>query len=217
MTILPALLSDHQATALSEAVKAGRVSIEAARSFVEFMSKTMGTIPEDLVGLYVGDPLRAKRIENGVRLKARLDRLREQEARSFDAEVPLSVGLPLFEAATDESREELVDLWARLLAAAMDHQRQHDVRGPFIGIVKKLDPIDARVLQHLARAGPQNRDLIARDLGIRSSQVEVSYNNLFDLGLLFPMGIPNAADRPQQFGACYLSATALELMRVLSD
>jgi len=32
----------------------------------------------------------------------------------------LTVALPLFRGAADESREELQDLWARLLAAAMD-------------------------------------------------------------------------------------------------
>ena len=39
-------------------------------------------------------------------------------------EVPLSVALPLVAGAGEENREELVDLWARLLAAAMDRARQ---------------------------------------------------------------------------------------------
>jgi hypothetical protein len=53
--------------------------------------------------------------------------------------VSLVIALPLLEAAAEESREELQDLWARLLAAAMDPGRSGQVRRVFIEIVKQMD------------------------------------------------------------------------------
>jgi Abortive infection alpha len=48
----------------------------------------------------------------------------------------------------DESREELAELWARLLANAMD-PNLNNVRHSFIEAVKKMDPMDAVVLQYV--------------------------------------------------------------------
>jgi len=49
-----------------------------------------------------------------------------------------SIAIPLFAAAQDESRDELRELFARLLAAAMDPKRKDLTRGSFTAIVKQL-------------------------------------------------------------------------------
>ena len=63
----------------------------------------------------------------------------------------LSVALPILQGAADEDRDELVDLWARLLANAMD-PNLNSVRQSIIDAVKKMDPVDAVVLQHVHEA-----------------------------------------------------------------
>src|SRR5215467_15229953 len=99
--------SDEQAKAFQEALK-------TLQGIGGFLRETFGTIPEDLVGYLGGDWLRVRRFENIVRL---LDKFRERlEAGKAKIEEPvsLSIALPLFRAAADESRDELQDLWARL-------------------------------------------------------------------------------------------------------
>jgi hypothetical protein len=105
----------------------------------------------------------------------------------------LSVTLPLFRDAADESREELQELWARLLAAAMDPSRADRVRARFFDALQKLDPLDARVLACLHGRGggayEGQRNEMAGELGISRDEVEVSLANLRRVELAFePQG-----------------------------
>jgi hypothetical protein len=108
--------------------------------------------------------------------------------RNVEAQ-PISpaLALPLFAAARDETREELQELWARLLAAAMDPSRRSLVRREFIEIVKQIEPLDARVLEELrdiTGAIPNRRDHIASTFQLPADDVEVSFEALSGLGLL---------------------------------
>ncbi|WP_456739226.1 Abi-alpha family protein [Bradyrhizobium sp. USDA 4471] len=62
-------------------------------------------------------------------------------------ELPEDIAVPLLEASQGESRESIQDLYAALLANAMDSRFAGDVRPEFIEIVKQLQPIDAVVLE----------------------------------------------------------------------
>jgi hypothetical protein len=68
--------------------------------------------------------------------------------------ISISLALPLLVAAADESRDELVDLWARLLAAEADPTRTKKFRQLFIETANRMDPIDAAVLQIVAQFSP---------------------------------------------------------------
>lgn len=130
-------ISDEQAKAIQEALK-------ALQGVGGFLREVIGTVPEDLVGYFGGDWLKIRRAENAARMieqaKARL------EARNVKPERPsISVALPLLIAAADEDRDELQEIWARLLAAVMDPTRGKAFRGAFIGVVEKMDPLDAVV------------------------------------------------------------------------
>jgi hypothetical protein len=70
-----------------------------------------------------------------------------RDQRITDPEPPsLKLALPILAAAADESHEELQDLWARLLAAAMSPKKSKLIRLRFVEVLKKLDPPDALVL-----------------------------------------------------------------------
>jgi hypothetical protein len=89
------------------------------------------------------------------------------KARGVEPEPPsLSIVLPILVAAADESRDELQDIWARLLAAAADPARAKSFRATFIDAAKRMDPIDAPVLQ-LA----PDRDTVTRTIRHRLAAV----------------------------------------------
>jgi hypothetical protein len=100
----------------------------------------------------------------------------------------LSIGLPILIAAADESREEIQDLWARLLAAAADPARSKSFRNAFIEVIKKMDPLDAAVLQVAQAEGGRidggKVNSIAARLTLSNDQVGVSVENLEKLGIL---------------------------------
>jgi hypothetical protein len=102
-------------------------------------------------------------------------------------EVPEDIAIPLLEATQGESREELQELWARLLANAMDPNRSHDVRPEFIGTLRQLQPIDARILAVApdpSRGGYLELGKTAADMKQRLTSVQVSINRLVALDCL---------------------------------
>jgi hypothetical protein len=54
------------------------------------------------------------------------------------------------DTAQDETRDEIRELWARLIANAMDENTCSHVRIEFVAVLKQLNPLDALVLQRLS-------------------------------------------------------------------
>jgi hypothetical protein len=135
----------------------------------------------------------------------------------------LSIALPILEGAADEDREELVDLWARLLASAMNPAAKNNVRHSFIAAVRQMDPTDAKIIHYIysekvvriqrGGGGTTKTDTsvlaISRDLKDRQDDVEVSIEHLEGLGFLSTLAnndkniwFPNAKMR-EFMRACY--------------
>lgn len=214
MSLIPVPVSDEQAKAIQETAKLGSQSLETARSVGGYLARIFGTVPENLVGLLGADWIEYKRFENLAKLTKRArDFLRELEVEEIE-EVSLSIGLPLMHAAADESREELLSLWARLLASAMDPARSRFVRRSFIQIVQRMDPVDARVFAMLDGAtsyGPNARDFLTSRIDAGKDAIEVSLNHLGELKLTGPYD-------PTNWGLVQrvdLTALGRELKRVL--
>ena len=177
-SIIP--ISDAQAAMVEQALKTLQATGGAVREI-------LGTTPEDLVALLGGNWLKVQRVENLARLFAKAEeRLKRDGIKVKPAS--LSVGLPILEAGADESREELQDLWAALLAAAADPAREKSFRNSFIEVVKKMDPLDSSVLiaanKRNAPMSGGGRDSISAELQLSRDQVEVSIANLQKLELM---------------------------------
>jgi Abortive infection alpha len=177
--------------------------------------QALGTIPEDLLGIAVGDWLREKRIRNQARLKTRTAEILTERGVSPDKDVASPVVfIAVCEAALDEDRVELQELWARLLAAASDPDRATRVRASFVDIIKQLDPLDAVVLKKLDSEPKQpNRNEgndIAAEMGVPTDEVRVSLLNLGRLNLI-------GARHGEQVegGSVYLAAIGRELLRLM--
>jgi hypothetical protein len=97
--------------------------------------------------------------------------------------VSLSVAIPLMRGAYDESRPGLREMWADLIANAMDPERSGRVRLSFIETLKRFDPIDAIVLKARKESPsgslrPSNAEFISDKLKISLSEIMLSVDNL---------------------------------------
>jgi hypothetical protein len=131
--------------------------------------QALGTIPEDLLGIAVGDWIHEKRKRNRERLKENTKRILKDRGINANQEAasPVLV-VAICEASLDEDREELQDLWARLLAAAIDSDRASRVRTNFVDIAKQLDPIDAMAVMKLqaikSNLSTNQGDILSKEL-----------------------------------------------------
>jgi hypothetical protein len=178
------------AVAITETAKTAGKLIDATVGFGGWVKQTLGTIPEDVLGLVGGDWLHQKRKRN----------LRELEAKT--SEILLSIGagppfepspsivVPLLVGAADESRPELQDLWAALLASALQPDGGNRVRRAFFDTLKAMEPDDARLLRALASfglgasIGIETENRVASDLGLIGTGALVGWEALMKLGLV---------------------------------
>jgi len=200
-------ISDEQA-------KLGQEVVKTLRQLGGFLGKALGSTPEDLIAYLGGDWLRIRRAENLARMISEAkERLEERGVGGKTEPATLTLALPLMQAAADESREEIRDLWARLLAAAMDPGRSQKVRRLYIDIVGKMDPLDALVLKKLEDESswqPTKRDAFAKMLDVGSTEVEVSFLNLIKLDVIADSGATKLTNP-------ILTSVGRELLRVLRD
>ena len=196
--ILP--ISDEQA-------KLGQELVKSASGLGGWFADVLGDSPRDLVGLLIGDEIKAKRSERIVLLwhKTR-ERLRD---RAVEPEPPsLKYAIPILEAAADEENEELQDLWSRLLAAAMDPNRRDTMRQSFVATVKRMDPIDAIALKAIRGTGPNAYTTVhelERQLQCSMDEAMVSIDHLAELGCV-ALNYQNPALKP--FGTLLMNVVS---------
>ena len=179
-------ITDEQAKAIQEIAKTLGISLETIQKFGGFLYEIVGAPVKDLVDLKIRDPLKIKHFENLIKITEKAQE--SLKARNIQEPKPVSLVLaePLLEAAAKESREELQDLWAKLLANAMDPARSNSVRPEFIEAVKKFHPTDAAILEKFyimtGEFKPSVESFMSNALGISTDAVSVSLNNLERIG-----------------------------------
>lgn len=179
----------ESAKAAQEIAKFGGKVIDAAQSAAPFVNRVLGRPIEDATGLLVADPLRAARILTQDWYARRVtEKLRERNLRDEQLKaVPPNIAIPLLEAAQDETRDELREVWARLLANLMDPDRSQRVRLEFIETLKQFNPLDALVLNELsavAKMSPNSREFLVSRLGVSRDEIVVSSQHLVKLGCI---------------------------------
>lgn len=178
------MVADLDSKAVQAVAVATGKAIDAGRDLGGFAAKVLGTLPEDAVGLLGGDWVSHVRQRNAHRLQLRTDEILATRNAEIEP-VSLSVARPLLEAAQDESRDELVELWARLLANAMDKKRPQ-IRKSFIEALKRFDPLDALVMEKSVSAGGAwvRTDHWERELNVTEDELAISLKHLTDIGCL---------------------------------
>jgi hypothetical protein len=135
----------------------------------------------------VGTFIESKYMENVDRVIDRADDYLRRSGVSNPTTVPIAIGKPLLQAAAEEDREELVDLWARLLATSCDPHRSGQMRREFTEIVRQMNPADARVFNRIdpvMNYAPSQRSGLSSHLGLSETEVEASFVRLMELGLI---------------------------------
>jgi len=140
------VLTDAQAHAVGEVAKTGGKALDLAGGLGAFIKGTVGSVPEDLVGLAGGDWVHEQRRRNTARMRAKTERLLEGIDPKRLSEPSAALVLPLLTAAADESREALQALWAALLANAMVDGGKR-VRRDYFEAVRQMEPTDALLLE----------------------------------------------------------------------
>lgn len=196
--LLPFPITDEQARFGQEMAILGQEVVKAFCGLGGFVEKALGSAPQDLVGLLGGDWLRFRRIKNIAQLLRRSKEILEDRGIREPQQTSLSVVLPIIRSSADESRTETQELWARLLAAALDPAKSLHVRQVFSEIISKLEPLDALLLVNVekfdevlsATRATKDRETRRRDfeallveLDVSEDQYEISVNNLLALHL----------------------------------
>jgi hypothetical protein len=166
--------------AVEETAKAAGNAIELIREGGRAIGPSVGNI----YGLLIGDRVSAARDRRLDEIARKTRKILKDREVAEQQELPEDIAIPLLEAAQGESREELQELWARLLANAMDPKRSNNVRAQFIETVRKFEPVDAGIFFHMQTTS-ENRwpteEEIAKSLSLRNSAVEVSIGHLVAL------------------------------------
>jgi len=131
-------ISPEQASAIQELAETTGTAMELVEKAGAYIGWVLGTAPADLAGVLGGDWLAQVRIRSLARYKERTEEILKARGVTDATPVSPSLTVPLLRAAADETRGELQELWARLLAAAMDAKRSNSVRRSFINTVATL-------------------------------------------------------------------------------
>jgi hypothetical protein len=207
------------AKAAEESAKTAGQALEIVHDTGGYLRQMIDEVPTDLVGVLGGAWLHERHIRIRDALRCRTEQLIRERNVEEIIELSPNQATELLTAAQDESREELAELWARLLANAMD-SNMNTVRHSFIEAVKKMDSMDAIVLQYIfeekmtvVRRGRAPEPIENQTTGIEnisraidrgSDEVEVSLRHLKDLSFF---------DEIQGNNAWYVNATSREFMR----
>ena len=206
------------AKAIQEVAKTGRALIEPGTELDKYVARVLGTVPEDVVGFLIGDPLHELRQHTltGI-LRVTFEKLR---VRGVEKARPIrpGPGKEAFEAASIETDETLRDMWAELLANAMDPNSEFSLQHVFIEALKHFEPLDALVFRQagevLSKEGELPKDSfftvesLAQHFNLRRSQLELSAGHLHELHCFRP--VKNKPGDPVASGFV-LSSLGIEL------
>jgi hypothetical protein len=175
-------LTDEQAKAITASANLGTTVVTEGSNLARYMGRVLGTAPQDAVGLVIGDPLHFVRSVIAGQYDVLLDKIFSKRNVKETQPVSPSVAIPLLRAAYDENRPELQELWAALMASAMDPQRAGRVRLSFIETLKHFDPLDALVLKtrhdHPGDIRPNSIAGVANLIKERETEVHISFDQL---------------------------------------
>lgn len=196
-------VTDEQAKAIQKSPEFGTTIVGETGQLARYVGRVLGTAPEDAFAVVIGEPLRYLRARIAYEVDERLTRIFNSRGIKNPQPISPSLALPLLNAAYDESRPELQELWALLIAAAMDPKKASQVRRSFIDTLKSFDPLDALILKEIygvpdaGTLSPNTRDFLASKLQLSRSDIILSATNLNKLGCIAPLNAGMGGEFPQ--------------------
>jgi len=190
---------EEVAKAAAEVAKFGTQTVKTTEKILRFSSKVFKVPIEETVGL-IGDRLKLFRWERQVAYVDKVNNILDARNISETRAVMPKFALPVLENASLEDDEELQQIWAKLMASAMDPNFSTKLRMSFIDIIKSLDPLDVKILKVFYDILMKDNSIkwdnildyslkkeqISQLLNISSQDYEVSIFNLFRAQCLAP-------------------------------
>lgn len=187
-----------------EVAKTTGKAIDAAREAGGFFSEFIRPPLQVAIGMWT-DQLNYRRWSNAIDLEQRAQaKLTSLGSNVSLRQVPLSVGVPLVEAAALEESDDLRELWANMLANFADQNSEVIANKSFVTVMKDLSPLDVAILNKIySMEGVEKRCVLTehlpdsaafelptkagearREPGMPRAEVELSIANLFRLQCL---------------------------------
>ena len=193
---------DHEsAKAVQEVAKAAGKAVDVVHDTGAFLAQHVDGVLAQVVGM-LSDHLKYVR---GVRLIRLGQRFQQELLANGGAaavrKLPLNFAVEALEQGAMEQNDELQDIWARLLANAVDATSEVLPRRAYISIIKDLSPLDALVLEQIYAVdqGVHQKAIVTHELPLRaypaididtktlpepSEEVQVALANLERLGVI---------------------------------
>lgn len=121
-----------------KAIEAAAKTTGKALDLIESASPAIA----DAYVFLIGDRLAAARARNLDEITRRIKKILQDRDAKDAQPLPEQIAAPLLEHAQGEPRSEIQDLYAALLANAMDPSFKNDVRPEFVSTVRQLHPLD---------------------------------------------------------------------------
>jgi hypothetical protein len=191
-------IPDKKAEAAKALADLGTTIITEGSNLARYFGRILGTVPDDLIGVTIGEHLGFVRTVIAATYDRILTEKFKQRGITETAPVSPSIAIPLVRAAYDEGRPGLQELWATLIANAMDPKRSDRFRISFIDTLKKFDPLDALVLkirnEKSGQLSPNAMEFIANLLSVSRDEVSISVDNLMSIRCAGPAGLPYSGE-----------------------
>lgn len=138
----------ESAKAIQEVAKTTGQAISTIEKIGSFFSKILGESISATSGM-LADALKFKRWERQIILIDKAEKiLSKRPLPNGTRVISPKLALPIFQYASIEENESLHDIWANLLATALDAACQTP-RSSYIDVIRQLEPIDISILNFL--------------------------------------------------------------------
>lgn len=194
-------MDEESAKAVQEVAKTTGKVVDIVHDTGGFLAPHVDGILAQVAGIFT-DQLKYLR---GVRL-VRLGQIFQQELLAHGGvaavrKLPLNSAIDALEQGAMEQDDDLQDIWARLLANAVDATSEVQPRRAYISIIKDLSPLDALILEQIYAVDQERHQkaIVTHELPSRaypaidtdpktlakpSEEVQVALANLERLGLI---------------------------------
>ena len=185
---------EEESKAIQEVAKTTGKALEVTEKVGGFLCKVLGDSFQEMGGAF-HDWTKFYRYKNLLKIHDKVEAIqKERQSKGKTTPIPPRYAIPLIQSATQEDDESIQDLWAGLIANAIDPEKRLNVQKIYIDILSALEPIDTKVLKFLYSQGsifPSRKNVrkidlyqLSKEIQVPLSEIEISTQNLFRLGCI---------------------------------
>jgi hypothetical protein len=195
----------------------GAAALGAAIPFTGIVKRMLGPAADEVAEMW-RDQVRVYRYGRQVKLLEKVEKM-AHEAGFTPQAVPPKILFPLLEGASFEDNEDLHTMWAALLANVSHPDEREIVRPGFLAILQQMAPDEAALLNWTYDEA--ERSTTVKDIldAFPQSILIPAYASL-GFGAYTPNpspGLPSATVNAWNFGSCFNSLEARQLIRTRYD